>query len=137
MRCPSIRPFYDLGSTPQPIGAGQVRCALPPGHTGLHAAGAHTWADNTRHALPLAVAHAKVGVAQLPWWRRYDPALIVLVALFISYELVAKFHYHNAAGWHTFSHDVVAFQRRYGWPARCGVYGALTVLAIHFWGGVF
>lgn len=75
--------------------------------------------------------------ATKPWWWRFDPVLLVLIVLFVAFEVVAHFHFHNANGWMTLSNRIVNFQRHYGWPARCIVYGSLIVLGIHLWGGVF
>jgi hypothetical protein len=72
-----------------------------------------------------------------PWWWRYDPVLLLLLAAFVAFEIVAHFHYHNANGWETLSNRIVAFEQRYGWPARVVVYAALAALAVHLWGGVF
>lgn len=80
------------------------------------------------------VAHAKSGTA--PWWWRYDPVLLLLIVVFVAFEVVARFHFHNANGWMTLSNRIVSFEHHYGWPARVLVYAGLTLLALHLWGGV-
>lgn len=77
------------------------------------------------------------GVKAKPWWWRYDPVLLVLLILFVAFEVVAHFHFHNANGWMTLSNRIVAFEQHYGWPARVLVYAALVALAVHLYGGVF
>lgn len=71
-----------------------------------------------------------------PWWWRLDPGLLAVLAIFVIFEIVAHFHYHNANGWMTLSNRIVNFEHKYGWPARLLTYGGLIVLGIHLWGGV-
>lgn len=71
---------------------------------------------------------------QLPTWMRFDPVLWIIVGIFVIYELVAHFKFHNEAGMQTLSNRIVAFVLAVGWPARILVAVGCAVLAIHLEG---
>lgn len=70
------------------------------------------------------------------WWWRFDPALLVILLLFVAFEIVAHFNFHNSSGWYTLSNRITTLiqSKKFRWPARFVVYGGLIVLGIHFWG---
>jgi hypothetical protein len=88
-------------------------------------------------ALGMHGYNVRVKAHQLSYWKRFDPALVIIIAVFVAFEVVAHYHFHNANGWWTLSNRIVTFEHKYGWPARAVVYGGIAILAVHLWGGVF
>jgi hypothetical protein len=74
-------------------------------------------------------------VNNLSGWKRYDPVLWLIVAAFVIFEIVAHYTFHNSDGMETLSHEIAAFETKYGWPARLLVAAAVVALGVHLEGG--
>lgn len=73
--------------------------------------------------------------SKLAGWKRYDPVLWAIVAIFVVFEFVAHFAYHNSNGMATLSHEILRAEQKYGWPARALVIAAGVAAIVHLEGG--
>lgn len=63
-----------------------------------------------------------------------DSILYGIVALFVAWEAVAHYVFHNVQG-HTLSNRIAWLERHGGWPVRALVGAATAALGVHLLGG--